>query len=301
MTREEEILKELTTRPRKQQYEPRFTPANMHGYFQADLLFLPQDPTTKAQYCLTIIDVARNKLYATPLVVKEAKIVSEAFFKALGDDIRNVSVLAVDDGSEFKGVFATTINTYNSQAGEKKRKAATKSGVIHENTIRIKVAPPRRHRNQAFVEGANLYLGKFLFRKLQAIEIRTGKLALGWVKFLDEAVERYNEKHADQRPPHVNRDIDIDEQMANMILLGSRVRRLLDGPQEITGDRLDERFRATDIRWSPDIYVIHEIKIWPDSPIMYQIRLVEPFGNVKKRNMYDNTWFAQNQLLETKF
>jgi len=249
---ETNVLDKLLTIPKKDNKEnmPHHTSDTENGIHQADLLYLPEDRNYK--YVLVVVDLATRKMDAEPLKNRDAQTVMKALIKIYKRKIlKEPVVLQVDDGSEFKGTFKKHF----------------------ENIFKIHYNEPGRHRSNAVVESVNKILGKIIFRYQQIQELHSGEQNTEWIEFLPKIVESIN-KHYVHKPVVIDAQKNLprcSNDSCNVYEVGTKVRRQLDNPIGITGEKLHGKFRATDIRFDPKIQTITQVFISPDSPPLYQL------------------------------
>ena len=254
--RDTTLIKELyrAPKPEKGNNMPRFSNDHVDGMFQqADLLYLPE--FNKNLYALVVVDDHSRKFDAVPLSSKTPAAVLKGLMKIYKTNkilVGPPMTLEVDNGSEFKGEF----------------KAALEKMGVH-----MHVAPTNRHRSQAIVESRNGQLGKVLFQIMGERELATNKVNRNWTTHLKKLVEVMN-KHVPP-PPNDKPKFDdpiITKQNYKLLGIGDRVRVLLDHPVNLyNGKRLPGERRATDARWSRQVYQITDLVLMDDRPPMYVI------------------------------
>jgi hypothetical protein len=221
------ILDKLLQIPKKDvpQNTPHHVTDEVNTIQQADLLYLPEDNGFK--YLLVVVDLGSRLMDAEPLKNRDATTVRDAMIKLYKRKIlQEPVVLQVDDGSEFKGAFKTHFSYF----------------------FKIHYHVPGRHRQQALVEARNKILGKIIFRFEQIEELHTGKQNTEWVMYLRKIIDTIN-KHYKENPEVI--DAIHDEPRADgdsryVYPIGTKVRKQLDNPKGITGEKLFGKFRATD-------------------------------------------------------
>lgn len=255
------LLHELMKVPQKETGDnmPRYNNDFIANYtHQADLLHLPQD-RFGLKYALVVVDDATRKVDAEPIKSKDSSTVAKAFQKIYNRGILSIpKVVELDSGSEFHG--STEI-------------------WFKSKDIRVRYAETNRHRQEALVETANHRLGKILYLIMNQKELETGKPTKEWTKYLPDVIESINEHIADRRPKKLSSEEKEEKKYPiatkenkKLLPIGTNVRVALDHPEDVaTGKRLSGKFRASDIRWSRDIYQITNISLKPDSPPLYDI------------------------------
>ena len=230
---------------------PHFQPKPPGQTVQADLLFMPSDRGFK--YILVVVDTGNKALDAEPLKSKEAEGVVrglDIIFKRKYVD--KPHKIEVDAGSEFKG---------------KTRKWFDK------NNIKVRVAEVGRHRQQALVERANQTIGSILFKRMTAQEILTGSESRHWTRDLPKLMKLMN-AHIKERDVNVkiktDGDVVCEGDSCNILDVGDKVRVALEFPiNPVTHEKLNGKFRSSDIRWHPDKRIIRQVLLKPDFPPMY--------------------------------
>lgn len=245
---DDQLVEQLFKVPAKEKgvNMPHFQYPDKNVIHQADLLFLPDDHGFK--YALVVIDVGTRFVETWPLESKQSADVLMAFRKIYAR--KHLSIpkeLEVDDGSEFKGDVAKWFD---------------KQGV------RIRVAKPGRHRQQALVERANQWIGRAIFKRLVSEELHTGKYATGWVDYIDDIVDDHNKNI--QPPKKYPNHPTCSGISCELLPIGTKVRVALDEPREHTNNaKLAGRFRAHDVRWTVQPRTIVSVQLNPGQPPWY--------------------------------
>jgi len=218
---------------------------------QADLLYMPHDKGYK--YILVIADSHNKKIDAEPIKskVQGDNEIYEAFKKIYSRGIlQKPKIIKMDNGTEFKAV---NLKNY-----------------FHNNNITIKYSYPGRHRQLTIVERANNKVGTVLMKRMTAQELLTGQKSTEWVDDLPELVKVINENLPPPTTPPKADNILFTKYSGNMIPVNTRVRIILEHPQDtVKGNWLVGKFRAGDIRWSPEIHRITDVILKPFYPPMY--------------------------------
>lgn len=266
-------LYQLYKKPQKSNY---VNTAHYNGVFseftdqQADLLFLPNNNGYK--YALVVTDIATKKSDAEPLKTKTSEEVMKAFKKIYNRKILKLPIIiTTDSGNEFKGV----VKSYFEKQG-----------------IQIRYGKPGRKSQLAMVERTNLYLGKMIFYRMQAQEILTGEVSKEWIEDLPKFIEYINEKRAIKPKQPIKEDIKCSGDACYTLIEGTKVRAILDTPIDyITDKKLHGKFRASDIRWDPEIRIIKRVTLLPGKPPLYLL------NDKKDINKIDNqVAYTKNQL-----
>jgi hypothetical protein len=254
-----ELIDNLLSVPKKE--TTRNTPTTVchvdkaNAVHQIDLLFLPMDKGFK--YALVVVDVFSGMTEAEKLKTKTAREVIKALTKIYNRGVLSIPFkLEADPGKEFMGDF----NRY-----------------ARDNEIVIKRGKPNRHRQQSLVERRNRIISQKIFRRQTQQELLTGQASTQWVDDLPTYIEEINKEIKTKKKPCDPNDIKwaprCDGKACDLLPEGTRVRAILDHPIDpATGKRIVEsngRFRATDIRWNPEIRTINKIVLNPNQPPMY--------------------------------
>jgi hypothetical protein len=228
---------------------PHTTATGKFNTQQADLLYLPEDEGYK--YLLVVVDIATRLCDAEPLKSKDAKSVAKAMQKIFKRKIlKPPKRLGVDSGSEFTGQFSTTFKKMFD--------------------IVTKIAG--RHRQQSVVETKNYQIGKILNTRMLAEEINNDQVNKNWVDILPKVIKLINKSYQiEPEKVDVNDPIRVDDFSGKLLPIGQNVRVQLDNPIGYTGNKLNGKFRAGDIRWTPQIHKITDYYLRPNQPPMYQV------------------------------
>ena len=230
--------------PHIQVFKPNFE-------HQADLLYLPHDKEFK--YLLVVVDSHNKKIDAEPIKskVQGDNEILDAFKRIYSRNILKFpKILKLDNGTEFKAV---NIQNY-----------------FANNNVIIKYSLPGRHRQQSMVEKANFKIGSVLLKRMASQELITGQKSTEWVDDLKDLVSVINEHLPPPTTKPKSYDILATKYSGIIIPLNTKVRALLDHPQDtVKGSWLVGKFRAGDIRWTPDTHIITDIILKPCYPPMY--------------------------------
>ena len=233
-----------------------------------DILFLPRD--NGYRYALVITDVGNKEFDAEPLKSKSADEVLKAIKKIYRRRFLRPPKYQIDtdDGAEFKGpVHRYFVDTLK---------------VTHRTAL------PNRHSQQGPVESLNRTLGSVLNKNMAIQEMKTGEDNTSWVRPLKRIIPTLNRKRRKRMDdPYAFPKIkDVPPSMRSDALpIGTRVRRLLDGPEDAQGRRLHGNFREGDRRFEQLIREIEKVYIHPNQPIRYKLS-----------GMGNNVSFTRNQL-----
>ena len=270
MTREDTrkiIIKMMRAPPKDKGVNmPKFYVPKKNAVHQLDILFLPNDKGFK--YLLVCVDVYSRKVDCQPLREKSASAVLSAIKKIYSRDILDFPRrLEVDSGTEFNQPFST---------------------FIKDKHIMLRVAKEGRHRQQAIVEKYNEIIGKALFTEMNIKELETGKISKEWLKYYKGIVKEINKKNNVTKirtdPPRAT------GKAKELLNIGTKVLAKLDNPKSLMGEKLPNKFRAGDIKYSPVVRTIKELLLKPNSPPLYLLN-----GHTGKRNI-EPVAYTRNQL-----
>jgi len=220
---------------------------------QIDILYLPHDKGYK--YALVVVDLYSGLTEAEKLKTRTSQEVIRALTKIYNRDILDIPLkLEADNGSEFKGDF---------------------DRYVRDNKIVLKRGKTNRHRQQSLVERRNRIIAEKIFRRQTEQEILTGEPSTQWIEDLPIYIKIINKnlKKTKCNPLDLKWEPRCNGDACDLLNEGTKVRAKLDHPiNPATGERLMEnggRFRATDIRWNPEIRTIEKIVLNPNQPPMY--------------------------------
>lgn len=259
-------LNNLLKPPKKEKglQAPKFLPKPKDIDHQADLLFLPQDEDG-SKYCLVVVDVGTRLVDAEPLKNKSQSTINNAIKKIYDRGILSKPKrITTDAGTEFNGL----------------QKALG---------IGVRRALPQRHRQVAIVEAMNKKIGRAVFIAQYARELVRDTIDTNWVKDLPHIIKLLNKKQIEKNKktkPDPRRTIDSPPTYIpkNILEVGQKVHRILDGPRSLQGQKLSGNFRHTDIRFNPKPDVIESIVLTPGQPLMYRLKGI------------NNTLYTEGQL-----
>jgi hypothetical protein len=255
----QQLISQLYVKPNKEKITPSYinsilVPNYLH---QADVLYLPEDPSGY-KYLLTVIDVHNSLCGAFPLKNMTAPTIIDGL-----ENIYKLRLLSFPTILQVDNQFDNqSINTW-----------------AKRRNVRLKFIVPHRHRQNAHVERLNQEFGEIFFKIMLDKEITNGVRNTEWVRYYRDVVDYHNNKILPRLPPDRKKpirnpnDIEIKfNRNSNYIIKsGTVVRRLLDAPVEYLGNRLQGKFRKTDIRWSKDFYRVIDVITVPRNPPLYQI------------------------------
>jgi hypothetical protein len=215
---------------------------------QLDILYFPET-TSNYKYILVCIDVGTNHVDAEPMKLRDSNTTLQAYKIILKrKNIKLPILIMTDGGNEFKGIFSKYLKEHN---------------IAHQITT--------RHRQLTPVDRICALLGKYLNQVMLTEEIKTNKVNVNsWKKYLSTLIKILNKQK------YIKPSINIDDLNPNplgdgeILKIDDRVRILLEKPIDyITGNKLYGKFRASDIRFSKEIYKIYQICINPQQPVTY--------------------------------
>ena len=156
-------LAALYKQPKKEQAKeiPRNLNITANSIYQADVLYLPEDPDTHQKYLLVVVDSASGMTDAFPMKQVTQKSVTDGFKKILdGKYLKIPKYMSLDGGSEFQGDTLKYLNSKN---------------------INVKVGVAGRSRQQSYAESRNKSIAKALFMRQSAQELLTDETDTHWV------------------------------------------------------------------------------------------------------------------------
>lgn len=281
-----DVVSKLLQRPRKD--KPYQVPRYEIGYkrnltHQADLLFLK--PDRGYNYALVVVDGGTRHFDAEPLKTKNTKEVLEAFKKIYSRKLLSIPTnLQVDSGKEFMGEVAKWFK---------------------DNGTHVRVAKAGRHRQQALVEARNGALARKLYKRMLREQYITGAPSDEWVDYLPQVMKRMNKKikQANKLRKKNAAKIEAKEEkkaferpVETILPEGTKVRVALDEPVDtMRYQKLAGKFRATDIRFDPEVRTIERFIIKLGQPVLY---ILSPSKNdgFQKRADAPRVAYTINQL-----
>lgn len=200
-----------------------------------------------------VVDLATRKVDGEPLKTKRAEEVLEAFKAIYGRGRLKppTARLEVDLGTEFKG--------------------CVKKYFEKEIGIQVRVGQRDRKKQQGYAEIANKLVGTPLHKRMAGQELLTGEISREWIEDFRIMVDTLNKNWQRSPPPRPSGSTICTGDECNLLPEGTLVRVLLDAPRGVVGEKLHGTFRASDIRWDPEIRKIIHILLHPEQPPMYLI------------------------------
>ena len=247
------VINELMKQPLQEgRYDiPKFQNFVKNNCHQADILFLPSDRSYK--YLLVLVDISTRLIDAEQLKDKNASSVVKAFKKIYNRNILDFPTnINCDSGTEFHGETKKYFDDLN---------------------INIRYADVNRHRQQGIVERVNQSIGKIIFMMQSHQELQTKKQCKVWVKFIRQIINDLNEDSNNKNKTQT-KEIStvpiITENNKNILNINDKVRVKLDHPIDVYNKKkLGGNFRATDIKWTINVYKIKEVLLRPGFPPLY--------------------------------
>lgn len=280
-TEVKEKKKEVETNELKQLYKTpkkdtaKETPRNRNittgAIYQADCLYMPHDGEYK--FMLVCVDTANGGTDAIPLKQLTQEAVIEGFKKIFnGKYLKEPTYLQVDAGVEFTGKTLKFLN---------------------DKKIMVKVSKVARSRQASYAESRNKTLARALFMRMTGQELITNEVESRWVEDLPFALEAINEnaKRVFEKKKKKVEKADkpvFTAENRKLLRPSTKVRIILDKPKGVAGDKLTGAFRATDTRWSTEVYTIGNIILENGQPPMYLVK--NPEGK------YIPAGYTRNQL-----
>ena len=247
------VINELMKQPLQEgRYDiPKFQNFVKNNCHQADILFLPSDRGYR--YLLVLVDISTRLIDAEQLKDKNASSVVKAFKKIYNRDILDIPTnINCDSGTEFHGETKKYFDDLN---------------------INIRYADPNRHRQQSVVERVNQSIGKIIFMMQSHQELQTKKQCKVWVKFIRQIINDLNEDSNNKNKTQTKEILSvpiITENNKNILNINDKVRVKLDHPIDVYNKKkLGGNFRATDIKWTINVYKIKEVLLRPGFPPLY--------------------------------
>ncbi len=272
--------------------------------YQCDILYMPSEKEQyNVMYALVIVDPSSGITDAEPLTELNSAETLKAIKIIFKRGILKMPKYKIqtDGGPEFKKDF---------------RKYFNDKGVI------IRYGKAGRSRSQAFVESRNKEIAKALFMLMTSKELLTSQINKEWTSYLPHVVKYLNRNMKKSR---MLSDTNKESQEINLndktIILdvGTKVRVSLDKPRSVLMKQLSGyHFRATDIRYDPEIRTISKIILQPGQPVLYnidnknypaytynQLQIVNeneeaPPASLVKRTSIDTDTYTINKIIEYK-
>ena len=229
-----------------------------NAIYQADLLYLPDDKGYK--YALVVADACTGITDAVPLKERSAESVLVGFKDIFSRKILPLPTdeIQCDSGSEFKGAVKKYFNDKN---------------------IGVRYAKTARSRQTPYAEARNKVIGKAVHQRQTAEQLLTNEVSVDWVEDLPIFIEYMNKHYTkiwNKKKREIEKQKDVPKDpifTKNTVILpiGTKVRVALDKPIESTGHKLSGHFRASDIRFDPDVEKIENVIISPDEPVLYKV------------------------------
>jgi len=238
----------------KSSQESHYKATKKDAIHQIDILFLPSD--NQFQYLLVICDVYTGLIDAVPLRNKNSDVVLKATQIIYKRKILNQPFRIIcDSGGEFKSVFNMWCDNNN-----------------------IMLNPLESGKHIGMIDAKIKMIGNAILKLQTSQELLTKKEKSGWVDDCPKIIELINKYTIKKDVKHAVMPFDSNGKIPDVILPkdgivpeGTKVRKILFKPKNVMGKNLSGKFRAADVRFSPEISVVSNILFTPDSPIMYLI------------------------------
>ena len=144
--------------------------------------------------------------------------------------------------------------------------------------IHLKISIPYRHRQQAHIERLNQTIGQMIFLYQTNKELQTKKQYTEWHEHIRTIIDFINDYKLKDLNKNYEKEIKIDNDFVfnkktkYTIREGTKVKVLLDTPQNIFGDKLPGKHRKSDIYWSTDNYIVLNCIMLPGNPPLYKVK-----------------------------
>ncbi len=226
--------------------------------YQCDILYMPSEKEqTNIMYALVVVDPSSGICDAEPLTELNSLQTVKALKTIFKRKILKMPLLKMqtDSGPEFKKEF---------------RKYLNEQGIV------VRYGKAGRSRSQAFVESRNKEIAKCLFMLMSSKELLTSQINKEWTSYLPHVVKYLNRNMKKSRiliekTNKETQEIKIDDETI-ILDVGTKVRVMLDKPRSVLMKQLSGyHFRATDIRYSPQIRTITKMILQPDQPVLYNV------------------------------
>lgn len=218
--------------------------------YQADLMFMPEDDGYR--YLLTVVDIYNNDMDVEPLKSKHPEEVLRGFKKVFGR--KHVAsppkyMISLDNGSEFKGVVKKYFN---------------------DRGVAVKYARPYRHMQQGKVEAMNSVVAKILMTIMKNNQLITDTPTQEWVKYVRPVIDIIN-KNKRHRKKEEKKEPICNQKSCELLPQGTKVRVVLEYPEDYRREKLSGKSRHGDIRWSKATEV-EEAFLIPNQPVLYKVK-----------------------------
>lgn len=203
------------------------------------------------KYVLVVVDDHSRRCDAEPLRNKNPETLINAYKNIYKRKIMSIpKLMQVDAGTEFKSDVADYLESLG---------------------MKIRVAAPARHRQQALVESRNKLIGSIIHMIQAQQELKTKQVNTDWVKMLPEIIKEINNNLP---KPITTQPYDFpysDKTNENLLTIGSDVKVALNHPINAHNEKaLSGKFRSSDIRWTTKDYKIENIMLKPSQPPLYK-------------------------------
>lgn len=253
----------------KRKYTPHLKILKPNILHQIDILFLPTDKKYDSKYLLLVVDVG-NSLCD-------------------GKDMKNMdwendilpAVRTLYDKSE-------VLDIPRCISGDSQFDCIHFRSWCNSNGVEFKKTQGYEHTQLAHVNQLCKTIGTILWKMQVVQEMKTKKSNTNWVENYRDVINILNEHRIKKykiNEDGVRGDIDLEKigevsdkpqfktEKGYVLGIGSRVRIRLTHPRSYATDNvLNGNFRATDHRWSKQIYEIVDTILQADEPVLYQVK-----------------------------
>ena len=242
---------------------PQYKSPTKNFSHQADLIIMPNEKFGY-KYILVVVDIRTRLIDAEPLKNKMSKDILNGFnkiYKRSLNGLEKPSIIYTDSGGEFK------------------------NQILEEKGYNIYPLPRGHHLG--IVDNKIYHISKALFYYMDQMEKKNNKSNKTWLKNLKDVIFYMNKNvENNYKIQSLNvTDTPLPVTKNEKILkIGDEVKPALSHPQGVR----DNRFRATDKRFSDKTETIKNVLINPGSPIRYVL------------NNNKNITYTRNKLLLEK-
>lgn len=263
----------LFKQPIKERKYPSLKVFNKNMFHEIDALYLPysqhnQSNKSPYKYLLTVIDVHNGLCDARPLKTNSMNEIIENLDNIYTKSkyLERPNTLQGDNQFNNKQ-FRDFCNGYVRGRFNKRLKK-----------IHLKISIPYRHRQQAHIERLNQTIGQMIFLYQTNKEIETNKQYTEWHEHIRTIIDFINNYKLKDLNKNYEKEIKIDNDFVfnkktkYTIREGTKVKILLDTPQNIFGNKLSGKHRKSDIYWSTDDYIVLNCIMLPGNPPLYKVK-----------------------------
>lgn len=268
---DEDKIMELYRKPIKEERYPHVYVPDKNILHMIDVLYLPNDNGFK--YLLVVVDCNNRLCDARPL----KSLNMNEIIKELDDIYKKSKFLErpqiIQGDNQFKNKKFTDYCNDGSMLVNGKIKNNNRY-----NPIKLKIALPYRHRQQSIVERLNQTIGILIFLIQASKEIKTHKNNSKWTDSIKTVIDFINENKGKYLDVDNVKKIEIPDKFIfnsktrYIIADGTIVKVLLDQPEDIEGNKLNGKRRATDRYWTLDDYIVLSSYLFPGNPPLYKVQ-----------------------------